>query len=171
MLKSLLVVAFALLPTVAHAADAAWKVGYVDMQSALNLIDEGKREKDRLKKDFDVKQKKLNDKQEELQKLKEDFDKQRTMLKEDARVKKEAELQGKYVELQKLYMEMQKDLSEREGEVTKGIFAKMKVIIEKIGDRDSYSLILDRNEANVVYYKRHMDITDEVVRQYNSQHK
>ena len=171
MFKSLVVAALALIPTAAHAAETAWKVAYVDMQSALNLIDEGKREKDKLKKDFDVKQKRLNEKQEELQKMKEDFDKQRAMLKEDARAKKENEMQGKYVELQKLYMDMQKELSEREGEVTKGIFAKMKLIIEKIGDRDNYTLILDRNEANVLYFKKHMDITDEVVRQYNSQNK
>lgn len=158
-------------PSVASAAEAAWKIGYVDMSSALNMIDEGKREKDKLKRDFDGKQKKLTEKQEELQKYKEEFDKQRAMLKEDVRAKKENELQQKFVELQKLYMDMQKDLNEREAEVTKGIFTKMRSIVEKIGDRDGYSLILDRREDNVLFYKRHMDITDEVVKQYNAQHK
>ena len=168
-----LVLSLTLVPALAHADDAApkIKIGYVDMESALNLIDEGKKEKDHLKKDFDVKQKKLDEMQEDVKKMKDDFDKQAAMLKEDARAKKQQELQQKIMDLQQAYMGMQKDLQEKQQTITKNIFAKMRVIIEKIGDRDNYTLILDRNEANVLYFKRHMDITDEVVKTYNTQNK
>ncbi len=156
----------------AAAADApAFKIGYVDMQSALNLIDEGKKEKAKLKKDFDGKQKRLDDMQNELKKSKEDYDKQVAMLKDDVRMKRQTELQEKFMKLQQEYAAMQKDLSEREQAVTRDIFGKMKGIIDKIGDRDNYTLILERNEGNVLYFKKHMDITDEVVRIYNSQFK
>ncbi|MCC6811096.1 MAG: OmpH family outer membrane protein [Deltaproteobacteria bacterium] len=155
----------------AQADTPAFKIGYVDMQSALNLIEEGKKEKNKLKKDFDVKQKRLDDMQQELKKSKEDYDKQSAMLKDDVRMKKQTELQEKFMKLQQEYVAMQKDLSEREQAVTREIFGKMKGIIEKIGDRDNYTLILERNEGNVLYFKKHMDITDEVVRIYNSQFK
>jgi outer membrane protein len=177
MKTALLAFALALFPSFAFsssalAADAAaFKVGYVDMQNALNLIEEGKKEKAKLKKDFDVKQQKLDKMQEDLKKMKEDFDKQSSMLKEDVRMKKQQELQTKFMELQQNYMQMQKDLTDREQAVTREIFTKMKGIIEKIGDRDSYTLILERNEGNVLYFKKHMDITDEVVRIYNTQFK
>lgn len=166
----LMAFAMSLLPSFALAAEG-FKVGYMDMQKALNLLDEGKKEKAKLKKDFDVKQQKLDKMQDELKKLKEDFDKQAPMLKDDVRNKKQGELQQKFGELQQAYMEMQKDLSEREQAVTREIFSKMKVIVEKIGDRDNYSLILERNEANVVYFKKASDITDEVVKTYNAHNK
>jgi outer membrane protein len=164
--------ALSLIPAMSFAADQpAFKIGYVDMNSALNLIDEGKKEKDKLKKDFDAKQKKLDAMQEDLKKLKDDFDKQAAMLKEDARARKQQELQQKFMDLQQNYMAMQKDLTDREAKVRDTIFGKMRTIIEKIGDRDNYTLIMDRNEGNVLYFKRHMDITDEVVKTYNAQNK
>jgi len=167
-----LVLSAFVLPLVPQVASAQTiKIGYVDMQAALNQIEEGKREKNKLKKDFDEKQKKLDAMQEDLKKLKEDFDKQQTVMKEDARLKRQTELQNKFMELQQHYMGMQKELNERQGEVTKEIFSKMKVIIEKIGDRDNYTVIFSRDDSNVLFYKRHQDITDEVVKQYNSQYK
>jgi len=175
MRASLLVVATLLLADVrsAAAADTAgpMKIGYVDMTNALNLLEEGKKEKAKLKKDFDGKQKKLDAMQEDLKKMKEDFDKQAPMLKEDVKSKKQEEMQKKFMELQQTYVGLQKELTEKEQIITRDIFAKMKTIIEKIGDRDNYTVILERNEANVLYFKKHMDITDEVVRVYNSQYK
>jgi outer membrane protein len=156
----------------ARAADAPpFKVGYVDMQSALVQTDEGKRELAKMKKDFDVKQTKLDTLQADLKKLKDDFDKQAAMLNADAKAKKQAELQAKFMQVQQTYANMQTELGEKQQGVTKGIFQKMKAIIDKIGDREGYTLILDRTENNVLYYKRHMDVTDEVVRAFNAQNK
>lgn len=150
----------------------AFKVGYVDMQGALSRLEEAKREQAKIKKEFETRQKKLDTMQDELKKLKEDFDKQASMLKEEARTKKQEEMQTKYAELQKTYMTLQQDLQEQQGKASKAIFDKLKTIVEKIGDRDGYSLMLDRSDQQLVlYFKRHTDVTDEVVQSYNALHK
>ncbi len=167
----LLFVAAIVFGNTAYADAPAMKIGYVDLQSVVTQSEHGKREIANLKKDFETKQKKLDQMQEELKKLKEGFDKQAAMLNEEARMKKQAELQQKFGELQQTYMNLQKDVGEKQQQVTSEILAKVKVIVEKIGDRDGYTLILDRNEANVLYFKRHMDVTDEVLATYNQQSK
>jgi len=152
-------------------ATPAFKIGYVDMQAVVTRSEDGKREIAQLKKDFEVKQKKLDQMQEDLKKMKEDFDKQAAMLKDDVKQKKQAEMQAKYGELQQTYMNLQKDLGEKQQTITANIITKVKAIVEKIGDRDGYTMIMDRNEANVLFYKRHMDVTDEVLTAYNASTK
>src|SRR5262249_11170991 len=56
-----------LLSTSAAFADDI-KVGYVDMQRALNETDDGRKAKEKLKKDFDQKQKELDEQQNQLKK-------------------------------------------------------------------------------------------------------
>jgi len=169
-MRSLILVSLvALSASVAEAADtAALKVGYVDMARALNDVDDGKAAKARLKTDFEDKQKKLDQMQTELKTKKEEFDKQASMMKPDVKQQKQDELQRRFMEMQQTYMQLQKELMEREQQLTQEIARKLRTIIDKLGDRDGYNLILDIGET-VLYYKRHLDVTDEVVREYNKQ--
>lgn len=151
------------------AADKPLKLGYIDMARALNDVEDGKSAKTRLKSDFDEKQKKLDKMQQDLKAKKEEFDKKSAMMNADVKAQKQDELQRSYVELQRNYMEMQKELSERESQLTSEIADKIRRVIAMIGDRDGYNVILNIGDT-VLYYKRHLDITDEVVREYNKQH-
>ncbi len=159
--------ALLLLANVAHAADL--KIAYVDMARALNEVEDGKSAKARLKKDFDEKQKKLDKLQNELKAKKDDFDKKSSMMKSDVKQAKQEELQRSFLELQQTYMQLQKELMDKENQLTQEIAGKLRTVIDKIGDKDNYTVILDIGET-VLYYKRHMDITDDVVRAYNRQY-
>lgn len=151
----------------AHAAGD--KVGYVDLAQALNDVEDGKAAKAKLKADFEGKQQKLDKMQGDFKAKKDDFDKRQSMMKAEARAATQEDLQREYMELQKTYMQLQQDLMERENQVTQDIGKKLKTVIEKIGDRDGYSQILNIGDT-VVYYKRHQDITSQVVQEYNKQY-
>ena len=155
------------LQSVAQAEEL--KIGYVDMARALNEVEEGKAAKAKLKADFDGKQKKLDDMQNELKAAKDDFDKKAAMMKPEAKQAKQEELQRKFVDLQQTYMQLQKELMDKEGAVTQDITAKLRKTIARIGDREGFSIILDIGET-VIYYKRHMELTDKVVKEYNEQY-
>jgi len=149
---------------VAHADD---KIAYVDLQRALEETNDGKAAKARLKSDFDKKQKELDDKQEELKKAKEDFDKKSALMKEDARNKAAQELQSRFMQLQDTFGRLQKDLGAKEQEATRGILARLSQVVQKIAERDHFSLVLERSSA-VVWGAPSLDITNEVIRTYNS---
>jgi outer membrane protein len=146
------------------------KIGYVDMQRALNDTDDGKRAKARLKGIFDRKQKELDQRQSELKKMKDDLDKQRAsgLLTPQKVAEKEREMQEKFVALQKLYLDHQKALSEEEGKLTRDIFRRMQTIIASIAQAEGFSFIFEKSEASLLWARSEFDLTGQVVRRYNS---
>jgi len=152
-------------PLAAYAEDV--KLGYVDLQRALNETDDGRKAKESLKKVFDQKQKELNEQQDALKKDIEDLDKKRTLLPADKLRDKEAELQGRLQKVQQTYVRHQQDLQTKEQEATAKIFERMNRIINKIAIAENFSMILDKNQSAVIYAKAHLDLTNELIRRYN----
>jgi outer membrane protein len=152
----------------ATAARAEPKIGFVDLQRALNEIDEGKSAKAALKRDFEEKQKQLDTKKTEFDKLRQDFEKQAVVMAEQARRDKAAELDRKANDLQQFWGQLQKDLSEREREVTRGIFDKMANIVRDIAEADGFTMVLERTDSGLVYALPALDLTNELIRKYNA---
>lgn len=153
----------------AAQAHAEEKIGYVDMARAFNELEDSKTAKDQLKKDFDGKQKQLDESQNKLKAKKDEFDAKSAMMKPEVKQQKQEELQKDFAALQQTYMNLQQDLSKREGALVQDITRKLRKVVEKVGDRESYVMILDIGET-VLYYKRHHDITDQVIREYNKEY-
>jgi outer membrane protein len=164
-----LVAAFLVLagPRLAVAAEDL-KLGYVDLQRALNETEDGRKAKAQLKKVFDAKQKELDEQQEDFKKAKEDLDKKRTLIAAANLAEKERELAAKFEKVQQSYMRHQKDLAEKEGEVTQKIFERMQRIILRIAAAENFSMVLDKTQAGIIFAKQHLDLTNEVIRRYNS---
>jgi len=150
-------------------ARAEQKIAYVDLQRALNEIDEGKTAKASLKREFDQKQKLLDDKKGEFDRLRQDLEKQAVVMSDEARKERQADLERKGIELQGFFVQLQKELSEREREATRGIFDKMHAIVREIADAEGVALVVQA-EA-LVYGAPSLDLTNELVRKYNARHK
>ena len=163
-LTAALALALALLPA---AARAEQKIGYVDLQRALNEVDEGKAAKALLKKDFDEKQRQLDLKKTEFEKLQADFEKQAVVMSEQARKDKGQDLDRRARELQALFMNLQKDLSDRERETTRGIFDKMDTIVREIAEADGFTYDHEKG-AGIVYAPPALELTNELIRKYNA---
>src|SRR4029077_6875912 len=142
------------------------RFGFVDMQRAIGETEDGRKAKAQLKKVFDQKQKELDEQQEELKKAIEDLDKKRTVLPADKVREKETELQGRMQKVQQTYLRHQQELSAKEQEATSKIFERMTRIIAKIATTENFSMIYDK--TGIVYAKPHLDMTNELIRRYNS---
>lgn len=153
---------FSLTAPAAHADD---KIGVVDLQRALNEVEEGATAKKALKNEFDAKQKTLDGKQNELKQLKDELDAQSTIMSPDKKAERVADLQRKLLEVQQLYMSLQQDLSKREGEATATIFQKMGVILAAMGAEQGFSAIVEKTA--VPFFKPSLDVTNELIRRYN----
>jgi len=162
--RFLLAAAFVLISSPAIAEEA--KLGFVDMQRALNETEDGKKAKANLKKVFDQKQKELDEQQAQLKKEVEDLEKKRTLLPADKVREKEAELQSRMQKVQQTYLRHQQDLTGKEQEATGKIFERMTKIISKIAASENFSMIMDKNA--LVFAKPHLDLTNELIRRYNS---
>ncbi len=161
--RVLIAAAFLLCGSSAFAEDL--KLGYVDMQRALNETEDGRKAKATLKKEFDQKQKELDEQQAQLKKDIEDLDKKRTLLPADKLREKETELRSRLEKVQQTYMRHQQDLSGKEQKETQKIFERMTKIIAEIAAAENFSMIVDKSA--LVFAKPHLDLTNELIRRYN----
>jgi outer membrane protein len=152
---------------VASAGDPATvKLGFVDMNRALNEVNEGKAAKAKLEADGKAKKQKLEIMQNELKTMKEDLDKQRLILSKEALAEKESKFQQKFIELQKTSMEFEQSFSDSESSFIKPISDKLQRVIQKIGQAEGYALIVPG--AVALYALPGTDLTDKVIAAYNT---
>jgi outer membrane protein len=109
------------------------------MQRALNETEDGRKAKEKLKKDFDQKQKELDEQQTQLKKDIEDLDKKRTLLPADKVREKESELRSRLEKVQQTYVRHQQDLQGKEQKETAKIFERMTKIISEIAAAENFS--------------------------------
>jgi outer membrane protein len=143
------------------------KLGFVDLRRALYETEDGRKARNSLKKVFDQKQKELDEQQEDVKKAIEDLNKKRTLLPADTVRQKEAELQERVAKVQQTYLRHQQDLADKEQEATQPIVDRLQRIIGKIAGFENFTMIFDKNQG-VVFAKPHLDLTNEVIRRYNS---
>lgn len=166
-----LVLATLLLAANTYADDDAIKIGVVDLERAINEVDEGAKAKAELKKEFEAKQVILDKKQDEVKKLQESFESQASVMKDSVKQQKAMELQKKIGETQQLYMGMQQEMVKRQQDAMGGILQKMNGTFQSLGREGSYTVILNKSETAVLYVKPALDLTNEAIRRYNEVNK
>ncbi len=163
-LTAALALALSLAPVTAAAEQ---KIGYVDLQRALNEVEQGKAAKAALKKDFEGKQKQLDGKKTEFDRLQAEFEKQAVVMSDQAKREKAQDLDRRARELQALFVNLQKELSEREQQATRGIFEKMSGLVREIAEADGFTVVLEKG-AGLVYAPASLDLTNELIRKFNA---
>jgi outer membrane protein len=167
-LVAFVVLCAAALPFLSKAAAAdTGKYAFVDLQRALEETEDGKKAKAKLKSDFDKKQKELDEKQEELKKMKDALDKKAALMKPEALQKESKDFQDRFVELQQTYQRLQQDLAKKEQDATRNIFTRLQTVVGTIAEREHFAMVLEKNAA-VVWGQPSLDITNEVIRMYNT---
>jgi outer membrane protein len=147
------------------------KIGFVDMQKALNQCNAGQEAKKAISGEVDKMQKTFGAKQKELERLKEDLEKRGSVMNESVRQEKERDYQTRVRDLQRLQRDFEEDLRRRDREFTERVLRDLETIIKKIGQDGKYTLILEKNQPAVIYISGALELTDEVVRIANQKTK
>jgi len=147
------------------------KIGYVDMQRALNTCEAGKEAKKIITREVDKIQKIMGEKQKELDALKEDLGKRATVMSATARREKEADYQKKLRDLQRMQRDYEEDLRRRDRQLTDRILKDLEGIIKKMGEEQKYTVILERNQPTIIFISTALDLTDEVIKLANQKKK
>ena len=85
------------------------------------------------------------------------------------RTEKQREINIKKYDLKLLKERYIANLKAREEKTLKEIKQELLVLIEKIGTRDGFLLILEKLETGVLYSPASIDLTDRVIKLYNSE--
>ncbi len=147
------------------------KIGYVDMQRALNQCEEGQEAKKTITAEADKMQKAFGAKQKELEKIREDLQKRGSVMNENVRREKEKEYQAKALDLQRLQRDFEEDIRRKDREQTDRVLRNLEQVVKKMGEDGKYTVILERNQPAIIYISGALDLTDEVIKLSNQKPK
>lgn len=163
---SLFVICYLSLCTSSFAADSI-KIGCIDLQRALNESETGKKAKSDLESLIKSKQSIIDEKGKTIEKLKGELEKQASVLSAEARKGKEDELEKLLREYQRLVQDSQAEVKKKEIELTDAIIKDIREIVEKIGEEEGYTIIIENAEGVLLYSNKSIDLTDTVIKKYN----
>lgn len=150
-------------------AKAETKVGYVDVQKAIQATSAGKKAKDALDGEYAKRKKDLDKKKADIEKMNQDLEKKKAVLSEEVMGKKQMELQEEMMKFQKSVAENQMEIQKKEKDLVEPILEKMRKTIEKVAQAKGYTLVLEKGGQNVLYAQKEADLTDEVIQAFEKE--
>ena len=124
-----------------------------------------------MKRKFEEIQKKLEDERNAVAKMEEDFKKQSMMLSLDAQEGKQRELEKKRRYYKYLLEDLTQEMKDTENEAIRKIMKELGQIVEKIGEQEGYTVILEKRTMGLIYYNKAVDITDRVIDAYDKMYQ
>jgi outer membrane protein len=172
-MKGLICLFLALFATVflqpAPLAAQAVKIGVVDLQKFQKNSKAFQKASVSVKKKFDDMQQKLNDERNAVAKLDEEFKKQSMMLSLDAQEDKKRELDKKQRQFKFMYDEFTQEMKDTEMDAIKKIMKELEKIVEKMAEKEGYTIIFERRTLGLLYFNNAIDLTDRVTDAYDKQ--
>lgn len=153
---------------VSAPAHAQVRLAYVDVQRALNECDAGKRAKSEFQSKIQSLDSKLQREQNEVQGLKDEIEKKGMLMQPDQRQNLQDEYIKKAKDLDRNLKDARDDLQRQDNEVTGRILHDLGIIIRNIGEQSGYTMVLEK--GSILWGAANLDITDQVIRSYNSSH-
>lgn len=167
-MKGVWVVTAAVLIASVALAEGAPKIGYVDLQRALNESEAGRKAKEDFKVQVDKLQAQLKRQKDDIDSLKDQLEKKSVVMKEEERANLEDEYRRKLRDFERNYKDSQADLQKKDNELTGAIIKDLQEVIRTYGEREGYTLILEATSSAVLYGTKSADLTDDVMKLYNS---
>lgn len=167
-LKIMLVFAFAIAFSGAAIAGEL-KIGYINLQKALNDSLAGKEAIAELEAETKKRQEDVDKKQEELKKLNEEIEKKRAVWSEDMREQKQKEAQAKMQEFQRFYLQSNDDLKRKEQEKKTVIIKDLIELAKPLAKEKGYAFLFELQ--GLIYGPPEADLTADLIKIYDSEYK
>ena len=144
---------------------------FVDLQRVIAESDQGKQVGKTLQEEVNRMKKSIDAKQTDLQKLKDSLDKQGTTMSPETRSEKERQYQSKVKELQRMAGDYEAEMKQKEAEQMQKILKQIEEIVRGLGEKEKYTLVLERSQAGILFATSNVDITSKVITIFNDSSK
>ena len=161
-----ILLSLSLLPP-ALMAEEPKKIGFVDMQRALNESAEGKRALNELKSLMEEKKTSLEQEKEVIEKKKEELDNQGLLLNEATRLEREEEIRRLERDHSRRFSDTKDELAGLEGKYTGLIRTELLEVVNALGKEMNYLLVLEKQFSAILYAPDSIDMTDIVIQRFD----
>ncbi len=151
----------------AFAADAT-KIGVVSFEKIVKESSAGKVMQKDLKAKLDELQAKLQAEEKRVKDMSVALEREALVLSAEKKLERQRELRDKADDLKKMNADYTQEMkilqNKRMNQIQKDVFD----IANTLGKTRGYTLIIEKKVAGVIYVADKLDITDEVIKEYNS---
>ena len=143
------------------------KLGYVDLNRALNESNAGMNASKELADIVKSKQKLIAEKEERLNNLKNEITSQTAVLSSDALKKKQEEHDELVKSYQRMVQDSKEEVQKKQSGFMKDIIISIRQIITDYGKSEGYTAIFERIESGLLYMAETTDLTDMIINKFN----
>ncbi len=151
------------------AADVA-KIGVVDLQRIVAMSSYGKSAQAEINKKGEELTADLKKRESELGELKNKIEREALVMSPEKREEKEREFRIKLGDLQALEKKYKKELAELNMKLVGRIQNDVLKLVEEVGKKEGFLLILEKREAGVMYSPDSIDLSDKITQMYNDKY-
>jgi outer membrane protein len=162
----IIVMSFVLCGTWSAAAD---KIGFINVKAILFQSDAGKDAAQKLKEIVEKKKAQIEEKESQLTKLKADLEKQRPVLTESAFKEKELGYQNDLKDYKRFIEDSNEEMQRKEQELFQKLIPEIMKVVDTVGEKEDYTLIMDIGTGMLPYYSKGNEITQKVIEKYNKE--
>ncbi len=168
LVSAIVVMAALVFAPAAFGADVA-KIGLVDFQQIFNTSLAGKKAQAEISKRGESYESELKNRGEQIEEERSKLEREALVMSAEMREQKERDFRIMVNDFKMLQKKRMTEFKEYEQQMITRIKNEVLTIVEKIGKKDGYLLILDKRGGGVLYAPGALDITDSVIQLYNEQ--
>ena len=150
-----------------------FKVAVMDQQMVIEQSKAGKRAVEELKGYSIARQKIVNADEQELKELQQAM--QDGKLTDSAKQEKQAQLQAKVEAYQRRVADFRREVQQKQREMVVEYSKKIQSAAQAVGEKTGYDAIIDKGIESavkiVIYHQPALDLTDQVVKEFDRQNK
>ena len=148
-------------------------VGVMDQQVVIEQSKAGKRAVDELKAYSAARQKIVNTDEQELKELQQAI--QEGKLTDSAKQEKQGQFQAKMEAYQRRLADFNREVQQKQRDMVTEYSKKIHAAAQVVGDKNGYVAIIDKGTTAVIkvvlYHQPALDVTDQVVKEFDRQNK
>lgn len=151
----------------------AFKVGVMDQQAVIEQSKAGKRALEELKAYSTTRQKIINADDQELKELEQTI--QEGKLSDSAKQEKQNQFQAKIEAYQRRLGDFNREIQQKQREMVAEYSKKVQAAAQAVGEKNGFIAIIDKGSEVavkiVLYYQPALDVTDQMVKEFDRQNK
>lgn len=151
----------------AFGADVA-KIGVVDFQRVLETSSAGKASQAEITKQGSAMEAELKKNQAELEEIKKRIEREALVMTREMREEKEREFRIRLNDFRALEQKFKKEINELNKRLVKRLQDDVFALVEEMGKKEGYLLVVEKTEGGVIYAPNAIDITDKLIQLYNA---
>ena len=148
------------------------KIGYIDTVNIFAEFRETIEAEEIYKKELEAWKKDAAEMEAEIAQLREELQSQSLMLSEEKLAEKKLVLEQKFKDYQKYMNDVfgeDGQAERRNKELTAPIVEKINAVIAQLAEEEGYTIIFDAAQGNIVYAKKALDLTEQVLERLQAQ--